>query len=201
MIIAGGGVHYSEAWDALAAFSEACGIPVGETFGGKGAMREILALGHRRFRGHRHAGRRQDRRGGRPGHRSRNEAYRFLHRDRNRHSSIPDVRFIGINIAGHDAYKQGALPVTADAQGNVDRAGRSCPGGRHPARRSLPGGSKAPRGRLRTVPAGRSIHRSSRRGDEPGQAHPDAQRRGTGRATASSPPRGVRRGTCTGSGT
>ena len=40
MIIAGGGVHYSEAWDALAEFAGTCGIPVGETFGGKGAMRE-----------------------------------------------------------------------------------------------------------------------------------------------------------------
>ena len=38
MIIAGGGVHYSEAWDELQAFAEALGIPVGETFAGKGAL-------------------------------------------------------------------------------------------------------------------------------------------------------------------
>ena len=48
MIIAGGGVHYSEAWDALAAFAETCGIPVGETFGGKGRHARILGLGDRR---------------------------------------------------------------------------------------------------------------------------------------------------------
>ena len=46
-LIAGGGVHYSEAWDALAEFAEAFGIPVGETFAGKGAFRgdERLQLG------------------------------------------------------------------------------------------------------------------------------------------------------------
>ena len=39
MIIAGGGVHHSEAWSELKTFAEQCGIPVGETFGGKGAMK------------------------------------------------------------------------------------------------------------------------------------------------------------------
>src|SRR5918912_271328 len=38
-VIAGGGVHYSEAWDALAAFAEEFGITVGEPQGGKGACR------------------------------------------------------------------------------------------------------------------------------------------------------------------
>ena len=28
----------------------------------------------------------------------------------------PDVRFININVCSHDAHKQGALPVTADAR-------------------------------------------------------------------------------------
>lgn len=115
MIIAGGGVHYSEAWDALATFAGTCGIPVGETFGGKGAMREpsdwaiggfgvtgtpagakiaaeadlIIAVGTRLTDF------------------STGSQSAFPH---------PDVRFIGINVAGHDAYKQGALPVTADAR-------------------------------------------------------------------------------------
>ena len=44
MIIAGGGVHYSEAWDELAAFSETFGIPVSETFAGKGAIRNASPL-------------------------------------------------------------------------------------------------------------------------------------------------------------
>ena len=44
VIIAGGGVHYAEAWDELQQFSEQFGIPVGETFAGKGAMRNESAL-------------------------------------------------------------------------------------------------------------------------------------------------------------
>src|SRR5712692_8915680 len=44
VIIAGGGVHYSEAWEELREFSESLGIPVGETFGGKGAIRAESAL-------------------------------------------------------------------------------------------------------------------------------------------------------------
>ena len=39
-IIAGGGVHYSEAWDELAEFAQRFGVPVGETSAGKGAMRD-----------------------------------------------------------------------------------------------------------------------------------------------------------------
>jgi 3D-(3,5/4)-trihydroxycyclohexane-1,2-dione acylhydrolase (decyclizing) len=39
-IVAGGGVHYSEAEEALAAFAEQRGIPVGQTQAGKGALPE-----------------------------------------------------------------------------------------------------------------------------------------------------------------
>ena len=46
VIIAGGGVHYSEAWAELQAFAEALGIPVGETSAGKGAFRgDVAAAG------------------------------------------------------------------------------------------------------------------------------------------------------------
>ena len=38
MIVAGGGVIYSEATDALRRFVDATGIPVGETQAGKGAL-------------------------------------------------------------------------------------------------------------------------------------------------------------------
>ncbi len=44
VIIAGGGVHYSEAWEELQNFSESLGIPVVETFAGKGAIRKESAL-------------------------------------------------------------------------------------------------------------------------------------------------------------
>ena len=45
MLIAGGGIHYSEAWESLKNFSEELGIPVGETFAGKGALRQESVLG------------------------------------------------------------------------------------------------------------------------------------------------------------
>ena len=38
-VIAGGGVHYSQAWDELQSFVETFGIAVGETLSGKGAIR------------------------------------------------------------------------------------------------------------------------------------------------------------------
>ena len=40
VIIAGGGVHYSGAWTELQEFADALGIPVGETFAGKGRSRK-----------------------------------------------------------------------------------------------------------------------------------------------------------------
>ena len=40
VLIAGGGVHYSQAWTELQEFAEALGIPVGETFAGKGRSRK-----------------------------------------------------------------------------------------------------------------------------------------------------------------
>ena len=47
MIVAGGGVLYSEASEALRAFAAKTGIPVAETMAGKGSMRydDPLALG------------------------------------------------------------------------------------------------------------------------------------------------------------
>ena len=68
MIIAGGGVHYSEAWNELAEFSEEFGVPVGETHGGKGANPEPIGPIAWWRRRHRHAERGQDCRSSRPGH-------------------------------------------------------------------------------------------------------------------------------------
>jgi 3D-(3,5/4)-trihydroxycyclohexane-1,2-dione acylhydrolase (decyclizing) len=114
-IVAGGGVHYSEAWDELAEFAGAFGIPVGETSAGKGAFRgePDLQLGGVGVTGNPAAGR--------------------LARDADlvicigsrltdfptgSHSLFqhPDVRFVGINVCGHDAFKLGAVPVVADAR-------------------------------------------------------------------------------------
>lgn len=115
IIIAGGGVHYSEAWDALKAFAEQCGIPVGETFAGKGAMRGTsdMALGALGVTGTAASAKLVGEAdlvisvGTRLSDFSTGSQGAFHH---------PDVKFIGINVAGHDAYKQGALPILADAR-------------------------------------------------------------------------------------
>ncbi len=115
MIIAGGGVHHSEAWSELKTFAEQCGIPVGETFGGKGAMKSASPWGIGGFgvAGTPHGGKIAAEAdliiaiGTRLTDFSTGSQSAFQH---------PDVKFIGINVAGHDAYKQGALPVLGDAR-------------------------------------------------------------------------------------
>jgi 3D-(3,5/4)-trihydroxycyclohexane-1,2-dione acylhydrolase (decyclizing) len=116
-IVAGGGVHYSEAWDELATFAAAFGIPVGETHAGRGALRDgsanPLSMGGTGHNGNPAAAvaaaeadvvlcvgtRLQD----------------FV-TGSNSAFQDPGVRFISINVNGRDAYKLGALPITADAK-------------------------------------------------------------------------------------
>ena len=115
MIVAGGGVHYAQAWDELKAFSDAFGIPVAETFGGKGAIRDAspLQLGGFAVTGTPCAGK------------IANEAdlvicvgTRLTDFATGSQSAFnnPEVRFLNINVTGHDAHKQGALPLVADAR-------------------------------------------------------------------------------------
>ena len=118
VIIAGGGVHYSEAWDELQMFSESFGIPVGETFGGKGAIRKAstLLLGGHGVTGTPAAGKIVSQAdlvisvGTRLTDFTTGSQSVFNH---------PEVKFININVCGHDAYKQGALPITADARASA----------------------------------------------------------------------------------
>ena len=115
MIVAGGGVHYAQAWDELKAFSDAFGIPVGETFGGKGAVRSVspLQLGGFAATGTPCAGKVASQAdliicvGTRLTDFATGSQSAFNH---------PEVRFLNINVTGHDAYKQGALPIVADAR-------------------------------------------------------------------------------------
>jgi 3D-(3,5/4)-trihydroxycyclohexane-1,2-dione acylhydrolase (decyclizing) len=115
MIVAGGGVHYAQAWDELKAFSDAFGIPVAETFGGKGAIRNAspLQLGGFAVTGTPCAGK------------IAREAdlvicvgTRLTDFATGSQSAFnnPEVRFLNINVTGHDAHKQGALPLVADAR-------------------------------------------------------------------------------------
>ena len=115
VIVAGGGVHYSEAWAQLQAFGEKFGIPVGETFGGKGAIRgsSPVLIGGLGVTGTPSAGELA----------AKADLViaigtRLTDFTTGSHSIFqnPDVKFISINVCGHDAYKLGALPVAADAR-------------------------------------------------------------------------------------
>lgn len=115
VIIAGGGVHYAEAWSALQTFAETFGIPVGETFAGKGALRhnDTLLLGGYGVTGT-------------PAAAQIVAAAdlvicigtRLTDFTTGSHSVFqhPAVKFIHINVSSHDAYKLGALPIIADAR-------------------------------------------------------------------------------------
>jgi 3D-(3,5/4)-trihydroxycyclohexane-1,2-dione acylhydrolase (decyclizing) len=115
LIIAGGGVHYSEAWDELQKFAETFGIPVSETYAGKGAMRNAstLALGGQGVEGT----------GATTALASQADVVicigtRLTDFTTGSQSAFGHsrVRFVSINVCNHDAYKQGALPITADAR-------------------------------------------------------------------------------------
>ena len=115
VIIAGGGVHYSQAWKELQSLSESMGIPVVETFAGKGAIREDspLLLGGHGLTGNPSSARCVSRAdlviclGTRLTDFATGSQSCF---------NNPDVRFITLNVKGHDAYKQGALPILSDAR-------------------------------------------------------------------------------------
>ncbi len=122
LIIAGGGVIYSEATDALRRFVEATGIPVGETQAGKGALshdhpQSVGAIGVT----------------GTP-------AANVLAREADVVLVIgsrltdftaasktafqaPGVRFIGLNVAELDATKHAALPLIGDARVTLEELG------------------------------------------------------------------------------
>lgn len=115
LIIAGGGVHYAQAWAELQAFAEAFGIPVGETFVGRGAVRNTSAmhLGGLGVTGTPASGRIV----------SQADVVicigtRMTDFTTGSHSAFnnPDVKFISINVSRYDALKVGALPIVADAR-------------------------------------------------------------------------------------
>lgn len=115
IIIAGGGVLYSEATEQLAQFVEKTGIPVGETFAGKGSLRydhpqNLGAIGATGTPGANIAAREADlviAIGTRLSDFTTASKTAFQN---------PNVRFININIAEFDAAKHAALPLVADAR-------------------------------------------------------------------------------------
>jgi 3D-(3,5/4)-trihydroxycyclohexane-1,2-dione acylhydrolase (decyclizing) len=115
LIIAGGGVLYSEASEALSKFASATGIPVCETQAGKGSLpfdhrQQLGAVGVTGTPGANIVAREAD----------------LVIGIGTRYSDFttasktafqdPSVRFININVAEFDAYKHAALPLTGDAR-------------------------------------------------------------------------------------
>ena len=115
LIIAGGGAIYSEATAQLARFAEQTGMPVGETFAGKGSLhynhpQNLGAIGATGTPGANITAREADlviAIGTRLSDFTTASKTAFQN---------PDVRFIGINVAEFDAFKHAALPLVADAR-------------------------------------------------------------------------------------
>lgn len=119
LVVAGGGVLYSEATESLRRFADSTGIPVAETQAGKSALAwdHPLALGALGVTGN--AAANQVARdadlviavGTRLGDFTTMSKTAFAH---------PAVRFVTINVCELDAFKQGAIPVVADARVALD---------------------------------------------------------------------------------
>lgn len=119
LIIAGGGVHYSDAYAVLRQWAEASGIPVGETMAGKGALPydhplNLGAIGVTGTHGANIMAREAD----------------LVIGIGTRYSDFtsasktafqnPNVRFININVAEIDAFKLGAIPLVGDARATLE---------------------------------------------------------------------------------
>jgi 3D-(3,5/4)-trihydroxycyclohexane-1,2-dione acylhydrolase (decyclizing) len=119
LIIAGGGVIYSGATEALASFAARTGIPVGETQAGKGALnfdhsQSVGAIGVTGTLAANRLAAGAD----------------LIVAIGTRHSDFttasktafqnPGVRMININVAEFDAAKQAALPVVGDARETLE---------------------------------------------------------------------------------
>jgi 3D-(3,5/4)-trihydroxycyclohexane-1,2-dione acylhydrolase (decyclizing) len=131
MIVAGGGVLYSEAAEALKAFVDQTGIPVGETQAGKGSLRydHPLCLGAV----------------GATGTLAANQIahdadlvigigtrYSDFTTASKTQWQNPDVQFVNINVAEFDAHKHNALALTGDARATLEELGQALGGYRAP---------------------------------------------------------------------
>jgi 3D-(3,5/4)-trihydroxycyclohexane-1,2-dione acylhydrolase (decyclizing) len=123
LIVAGGGVIYSEATEVLRRFAEQTGIPVAETQSGKGSLPydHPLCLGALGVSGSAHA------------NRFANEADVVLgigtrYTDFTTASLTlfdPDARFVNVNVAEIDSYKHFAIALTGDAQVTIAALGEA----------------------------------------------------------------------------
>jgi 3D-(3,5/4)-trihydroxycyclohexane-1,2-dione acylhydrolase (decyclizing) len=118
LIIAGGGVLYSEATQVLQTFVEATGIPVGETMAGKGSLpyNHPLNLGAVGVTGTFAANRVARDADLIIGIGTRYSDFTTASKTAFQH---PDVRFINLNVTEFDAAKHRGLMLVADAQATL----------------------------------------------------------------------------------
>jgi 3D-(3,5/4)-trihydroxycyclohexane-1,2-dione acylhydrolase (decyclizing) len=118
LLIAGGGVHHSEAEDALRALADATGIPVATTQAGKGALRhdhpcEVGGVGHTGTDIADQLAARADLVIG-VGTR-----WTDFTTASGTLFAAPHVRFVSLTVAPADAHKLGAWPLVADARAGL----------------------------------------------------------------------------------
>jgi len=120
LIVAGGGVIYSEATDALRAFAEQTGIPVAETQAGKGSLPydHPASLGAIGATGTFAANRVAAEADVVIGIGTRWSDFTTASRTAFRN---PDVRFINVNVADFDAAKLDGIALVADARVALER--------------------------------------------------------------------------------
>jgi 3D-(3,5/4)-trihydroxycyclohexane-1,2-dione acylhydrolase (decyclizing) len=126
LIIAGGGVIYSEASVSLDRFAQRTQIPVGETQAGKGSLpfdhpQNLGAIGVTGTPGANLAARDADlvlAIGTRLSDFTTASKTAFQN---------PAVRFVNINVAEFDSYKHGGIPLVADARVALDQLGAALP--------------------------------------------------------------------------
>ena len=127
LVVAGGGVIYSDATDALRAFCEATGIPVGETQAGKGSLPydHPSCLGAIGVTGTFAANRAAAEADVVIGVGTRYSDFTTASKTAFRN---PDVRFVNVNVADFDATKQGGVRVVADARAALEQLGEALGG-------------------------------------------------------------------------
>jgi len=129
LIVAGGGVIYSEAAGQLRAFAEATGIPVAETQAGKGALsydhpQSVGAIGATGTAAANGLAREAD---VVIGIGTRWSDFSTASRTA---FAAPEVRFVNINVTGVDAAKHAATAVIGDARAALAALGRALSGWR-----------------------------------------------------------------------
>ncbi|QWB21788.1 MULTISPECIES: 3D-(3,5/4)-trihydroxycyclohexane-1,2-dione acylhydrolase (decyclizing) [Streptomyces] len=120
LIVAGGGVHHSEAEQALKAFVEATGVPVASTQAGKGSLRhdhpsDLGGIGHTGTAVSDDLARTADLVIG-VGTR-----YTDFTTASGTLFQNPEVRFLNVNITGFDAHKLAARTLVCDARSGLER--------------------------------------------------------------------------------